>query len=179
MSGAPTTRDRIAEWALHLFSQHGYEGTPVREIAEAVGVTTPALYYHFETKEEVLAACIEPYLADLGSLLDRWPAIPVADDQVEAFVTGYLDVLIANRQVVQFLHRDLAASGVPPIRRRLNAVRRAILCRLGGDPNDPASRVRTASVIGALRNPVIVTDDDLTLHRRQVVDGAMRILRAT
>jgi AcrR family transcriptional regulator len=50
------TRERILDVALELFNEQGYEGTSLREIAERLGVTKAALYYHFKSKEEILLA---------------------------------------------------------------------------------------------------------------------------
>jgi len=41
-------RERILDVALDLFIEHGYDGTSLREVAEQLGVTKAALYYHFE-----------------------------------------------------------------------------------------------------------------------------------
>ena len=45
------TRERILDTALDMFIERGYDKTSLREIAERVGVTKPALYYHFSSKE--------------------------------------------------------------------------------------------------------------------------------
>ena len=50
------TRQRILDVALDLFTEQGYDGTSLREIAEQLGVTKAALYYHFESKEDILMA---------------------------------------------------------------------------------------------------------------------------
>ncbi|WP_411122190.1 TetR/AcrR family transcriptional regulator [Streptomyces sp. x-19] len=60
------TRKRIQEVALELFVRHGYEKTSLREIAEVLGVTKPAIYYHFRSKEDILQSIFE----DLGRPVD-------------------------------------------------------------------------------------------------------------
>ena len=45
-------RQEILAQARHLFLEQGYHGLAMRSIAEAVGVTKAALYYHFKDKEE-------------------------------------------------------------------------------------------------------------------------------
>src|SRR4051794_40052793 len=55
------TRDRILDVALELFTENGYDGTSMREIAERLSITKPALYYHFDSKEEI----VRTLLADL------------------------------------------------------------------------------------------------------------------
>ena len=62
------TRDRILETALDLFIERGYDKTSLREIAERVGVTEAALYYHFSSKEEILRTLVQPLFDHLGSL---------------------------------------------------------------------------------------------------------------
>ena len=50
------TKQRILDVALDLFTEQGYDGTSLRQIAEQLGVTKAALYYHFESKEDILMA---------------------------------------------------------------------------------------------------------------------------
>lgn len=54
-----TTRDRILNEALTLFSENGYDGTGVEQIAEKVGIKAPSLYKHFKGKEDILYALID------------------------------------------------------------------------------------------------------------------------
>ncbi len=48
------TRERILDVALELFNEQGYDKTSLREIAERLGVTKAALYYHFQSKQDIL-----------------------------------------------------------------------------------------------------------------------------
>src|SRR5271156_1295810 len=50
------TRERILDIALELFNEQGYDKTSLREIADRLGTTKAALYYHFERKEDILVA---------------------------------------------------------------------------------------------------------------------------
>lgn len=54
-----STKDRIQEEALTLFSENGYDGTGVEQIAEKVGIKAPSLYKHFKGKEDILNAIID------------------------------------------------------------------------------------------------------------------------
>ncbi|MGA2164824.1 MAG: TetR/AcrR family transcriptional regulator [Solirubrobacteraceae bacterium] len=67
-----TTRERIVDEAMRLFSEHGYTATSITKIEAAAGLTPGAggIYHHFASKEAVLAAGIERQLARLGALRD-------------------------------------------------------------------------------------------------------------
>ncbi len=77
-----TTRDRIIDQAMCLFSQHGYSATSIAKIEAAAGLTPGAggLYHHFDSKEAVLAAGIERQLARLDALREiRRVLTPLGD----------------------------------------------------------------------------------------------------
>ena len=54
-----STKERILQEALTLFSENGYDGTGVEQIAEKVGIKAPSLYKHFKGKEDILNALID------------------------------------------------------------------------------------------------------------------------
>ncbi|MBQ6337255.1 MAG: TetR/AcrR family transcriptional regulator [Ruminococcus sp.] len=54
-----TTKERIQAEALTLFSENGYDGTGVEQIAGKVGIKAPSLYKHFKGKEDILNALID------------------------------------------------------------------------------------------------------------------------
>mgnify|MGYP002766498547 CR=1 FL=1 len=62
----PSTKDRIAEAALRLFSEKGYLGASLSDIAKQVGISKAALYKHFASKQEILD-CIVARMDELDS----------------------------------------------------------------------------------------------------------------
>src|SRR5579864_1274223 len=56
-------REQLREAALaaasRLFIQRGYGGTNMKEIAEALGISRPTLYYYFDSKEAILSSLVE------------------------------------------------------------------------------------------------------------------------
>lgn len=75
-----STKQRILYAALDMFSEKGYDGVSVDQIAEAVGIKGPSLYHHYKSKEDILNALIglfESYYYDAfgdASAIDRFPA---------------------------------------------------------------------------------------------------------
>jgi AcrR family transcriptional regulator len=63
------TRDRILDVARRLFTEQGYDATSLREISEQLGFTKAALYYHFQSKEQILAALVQPIDAVLQGMV--------------------------------------------------------------------------------------------------------------
>ncbi len=54
-------KQKIIDVAISLFASEGYNKCTVRGIAERVGLTNPALFYYFKTKEDILLALLEEY----------------------------------------------------------------------------------------------------------------------
>ena len=53
------TKQRILQEALKLFSQSGYKGTSMNDIASQLNVTKAALYKHYKSKQEILDSIVE------------------------------------------------------------------------------------------------------------------------
>ncbi|HYD08739.1 MAG TPA: helix-turn-helix domain-containing protein, partial [Acidimicrobiales bacterium] len=63
------TRGDIQRTALRMFNSQGYDKTSLREIAEDLGLTKAALYYHFPTKEDILESLVRDVATSLDELI--------------------------------------------------------------------------------------------------------------
>jgi AcrR family transcriptional regulator len=61
------SRSQILDSALDLFSRQGYRGTSIRDISRAAGVSTGAVYHHFNDKEELFDTLLSQYWAAIES----------------------------------------------------------------------------------------------------------------
>ena len=102
------TRQRILDAATELFIERGYEATSLREIAERVGVTKAALYYHFPGKEDLLRALLEPLEEFQQQLLARMEG-PLDREGWAAATTDSIDWLMAHGQLFQLLDHNRGA----------------------------------------------------------------------
>lgn len=59
------TKEQIMSVALKLFINNGYERTSLTDIAKQIGITKPAIYYHFESKEALFLAVVDGFLTEL------------------------------------------------------------------------------------------------------------------
>lgn len=105
----PSTRERIQQTAIALFSEHGYEHTSLREIAEHLGVTKAALYYHFKTKEDIAASFFESYAVDLDRISDWGETQPRDLSTRTELLRRYAEVIRAHVPVLRFMQNNQAA----------------------------------------------------------------------
>jgi AcrR family transcriptional regulator len=68
----PSTRELIVEAADELFYQRGFEKTSFTDIADRVALSRGNFYYHFRTKDDILAAVIALRASRTQSMLDTW-----------------------------------------------------------------------------------------------------------
>jgi AcrR family transcriptional regulator len=92
---APDTKALIQQVALELFIEQGFTATSLQQIADRIGVTKAALYYHFPSKAELARSIFVPWKEDLDAFLDEaelHPERPRREIIGEAF-----DVLVRHR----------------------------------------------------------------------------------
>lgn len=86
------TRARILDVALELFAAQGYEKTSLREIADRLGVTKAALYYHFKTKDEIVRGIVRSMAAPIDEAIAFGEGKPwspeLRDELVRRFAAG-------------------------------------------------------------------------------------------
>jgi AcrR family transcriptional regulator len=61
-------KDKIRNTAAHLFAEHGYKATSMQQIADEVGVTKAALYYHYVSKDKLFLDIITDTSSELITL---------------------------------------------------------------------------------------------------------------
>lgn len=167
-SAAEDTRLRILDTATELFHERGYAGTSIRHIAERLGMTKGALYYHFASKEELLLAIVAPLFEALTTFVD---AVRVAGTVGPGLVRELVEILDANAPLVRSLSSDPAVTRAKLEGRGITAPFTALERSIGGSTDETASiRVRCAlglifaSVLGPPR-PERAGDDCLPSRR--------------
>ena len=98
------TKERILEEALRLFSQSGYMGTSMKDIASKLGVTKAALYKHYKSKQEILDRIIDK-MNELDT--ERVKQYEMPEGEMEKVIVEYKETAfdkIKQFTKVQFLH---------------------------------------------------------------------------
>ncbi|GED86787.1 TetR family transcriptional regulator [Streptomyces sp. 6-11-2] len=142
------TKAEIRKVALDLFAAQGYEATSLREIAERLGITKAALYYHFNGKEDIVRSLFTEHLEALDELVDWARTQPPGPRLRAQTIDRMIDLVsrqglqavrfaFANQHVVKELH-----SGRENVFERLTALFDALT---GPDASvEEALRIRMA-----------------------------------
>ncbi len=105
----PDIRERILGEAGRLFLACGYRAMSMREIAEAVGVSKPALYYHFTDKETLFVALLNDSVAQAGAVVEAArQAGPECRTRVRALLAGIMALSPDQRAFIRAAGQEMA-----------------------------------------------------------------------
>ncbi|MGY1884867.1 TetR/AcrR family transcriptional regulator [Blastococcus sp. SYSU DS0753] len=156
----PSRREQILQAAARLFAERGSRAVGVDDVGAAVGVTGPAIYRHFASKDAMLAEMllrISARLADGGR--DRVAAAgsdPAA--QLRALIDFQVDFALDNPALIVVHDRDLGslpeaeAAQVRRLQRRYVEVWVAVLARVHPGAEAAACRARAHAVFGLINS---------------------------
>jgi AcrR family transcriptional regulator len=109
-------RDQILETAAELFASKGFHGVSVGEIGRACGMSGPALYKHFDSKDELLAAMLigisERLLEEGRARVDKSRS---SREALESLVAWHTDFALHHRSLIVVQDRDWQS--LPPMAR--------------------------------------------------------------
>ena len=100
---AKDTKERILTAALEMFSQKGYEGTNIRELAASLGLVKSGIYKHYDSKEAIWNALLDRMIVYYGEHFGSPEHLPPVPDSPEAFIAMTLrmaDLTIHDEQIV-------------------------------------------------------------------------------
>jgi AcrR family transcriptional regulator len=107
-AGLPT-RERILDVALDLFTDQGFDGTSMREIAARLRITKPSIYYHFASKEEILLALHMRQHELCKAPLARLTGQAVTPEIWGSVLGELLEQMVAQRKLFLMHERNQAA----------------------------------------------------------------------
>lgn len=160
--GPPTTptRDRILDVALRLFTEKGFDGTSLQEVADELGFTKAALYYHYRSKEDILTA-LHMRMHEIGrQALGDLAEGPVTLVAWESLLDSLLDEMLAQRPLFLMHERNQAVLERLHRNEDHDAQHEDLLVRLRQILSDPAvplrDRVRMSCSLGAIFSVLFV-----------------------
>ncbi len=102
---AGETRRLLLQAAQNLFSTYGYRGVSTKQIAEACGITQPALYKHFSDKQDLYVAMVLEMLTPVKTVLERIAQRSLLVSERLRLVAIYM--LTTTRQDMMMMGHDM------------------------------------------------------------------------
>ena len=156
----PSRREQILRAAAQLFAERGARAVGVDDVGAAVGVTGPAIYRHFASKDAMLAEMLvrisEHLLAGGTERVAGVGGDPVA--QLRALIAFHVDFALDNPALITVQDRDLTslpdadAAQVRRLQRRYVEVWVTVLARLHPGADAATCRARAHAVFGLINS---------------------------
>ena len=150
-------REEILSAASKLMSKHGFRGVRLDDIGQAVGVSGPAMYRHFSSKEDLLTEM----LTDISERLHAAAEAVVAAEtdpaaRLDGLIAVHVDFVTTEPDLISVQYRDLEV--LPEsARRKVRSLQRQYLdiwtsALQGHSPalDDTSARIRVSGAIGLL-----------------------------
>jgi AcrR family transcriptional regulator len=119
----PTRREQILAAAAELFARHGFHGVGIDDIGAAVGISGPALYRHFRSKDAMLGEMLTSISEDLLAAGEQRRDASEPGAVLAELIRFQVDFALDNPALITVQERDLG-NLTEPDRRRVRALQR-------------------------------------------------------
>ncbi|MEU4739414.1 TetR/AcrR family transcriptional regulator [Actinosynnema sp. NPDC023658] len=154
-----TRREQILAAAAELFARHGFHGVGIDDIGAAVGISGPALYRHFRSKDAMLGemlTSISERLLDGG--LNRVAASGDPAHALRELIRWHVDFALDDPALITVQIRNLA-NLTDPDRRRVRALQRRYvevwvetIRKTSPEVDEPTARAAAHAVFGLINS---------------------------
>jgi AcrR family transcriptional regulator len=176
-------RAQILVVAAQLFAKHGFHGVTIADLGAAVGVSGPALYRHFPSKEALLAEMLVGISEHLLAGGQRLAASGDPREVITALVEFQADFALREPELIVVQDRDLAnlpsesRHEVRQLQRRYVEIWVDALRRLRPDLSEEAARVAAHGTFGLLNSTPHTGrgPEAVTLLRRMAITALLAL----
>lgn len=162
-----SARERVLQAALALFMEHSVGGTSMQMIADRLGVSKPAVYYQFRSRDDIVIALVEPMFDDIARVIKIAEAMPTEQGKRDVTVSGVVELAVRYRRLT-FLFYDRAMEYAVRSREDFMAAGQDAAAILQGPEPDAAARVITTTLMAgtftAAADPELEDIADEELH---------------
>lgn len=172
------TRQRIQDVARELFTSKGVQRTSLQDIANRLGITKPALYYHFSSREELVRSIVTPLIDDGENFVAEQEARPGATPR--ELLEGYFDYHYRHRADLVLMVAEMTTLADLGLIDRILAWRERLSKLVFGPAPTLEQATRAVIAFGGLQDCCLQFPD--SAHdglRAAAVDGALAALGFT
>jgi len=173
-------RAQLHDVALRLFAVHGVEGTSLQAIADEMGVSKAAFYYHYKSKDDLVLGILAPLTGQLGAVMERTRARRGRQARLDEFIVGLVDLaldshdqfamMLGDPAVARILHAHALSQGWADLLE--------LVCP--ASEGDRSTRIAlllfATGLLCPIRDPDLADVDRETL-RETLIDAGRRLLR--
>jgi AcrR family transcriptional regulator len=172
------TRHRIQHVARELFTQKGVQRTSLQDIADRLGITKPALYYHFSSREDLVRSILQPLIDDGEAFLTAHEKRRGSKRATpRQLLEGYFDFHYKHRADLVLVVSELTTLADLGLIDRMLAWRERLSRLVFGSRPTLEQSTRAVIAFGGLQDCCLqFPDADHDELRRATVDGAMAAL---
>lgn len=134
--------------ARELFAKQGMQQTSLQDIADRLGITKPALYYHFDSREALVRSIVVPLVEELQAFVVAREQGPRPEPV--ALLSDYFDLMFRSRDVLVMMVSDLSVLGGLDLGTQVLEWRRRLMALLIGPDPPLAMRARAIVAIGGM-----------------------------
>lgn len=172
---ARRTRAGIQSAALALFAARGYDATSLQDIADELGLTKAALYYHFPSKLELLQSICEPVYERVSAIIAEATAQTSRQRRIDVVADGFADLTVGRRATISVLAADPVMHGRMKATSKMEELlEQAARVIYGDEPNpDQLLAVRAIAVLSDTISALPELGDE---QAREVLSRAVKRL---
>jgi AcrR family transcriptional regulator len=108
-----STREVILAEALPIFAAHGFEGTSLNAIAEAVGIRKPSVLHHFSSKDEIYRSLFRNAYEEFSARVEEAVEVPMQEgwSRVDHVLSACHEFFRDNDDFIRILRREAIEGG--------------------------------------------------------------------
>lgn len=174
----PQSRESIQDVARELFAQKGVQRTSLQDIADRLGITKPALYYHFRSRDDLVRSIIAPLIDEGERFVSDHERRPKAERATpRELLEGYFDFHYRHREDLVLIVAELTTVADLGLIDAMLGWRDRLGRLVFGRAPSLAQATRAVIAFGGLQDCVLqFPDTPRDALRKETVEGALAAL---
>lgn len=172
-------RNRVIAAALDLFAEQGFSATSLQQIADHLGVTKAAVYYHFRNKDDIVVAVVNDAFHEMSTIVAATRTITDPNEAMSQAITGYVDLIVHHRKAMCALGRDPQVARIVGLHQQYQELIQELDHTLVGADSSTARRVLVTVIangmLQASSDPALagISDEELQQHLFDIAHGIL------